>query len=110
MGVAGAALVGVVGPALVEHDRADDGDVDVVCQVLEGEHDQRAMRPGTCQGDVEVIAAGFGGETTPAGWAGAAIRGYPVAKPGVLPDKAPASTNIPMPISPSLDVIAGCAR
>src|SRR5690606_6547842 len=53
---------------------------DQVVKILQLAEDQGAMRPGAGQRHIEVIAAGFGLEAADAGWAGAAISGYPIAE------------------------------
>ncbi len=47
------------GPAPIIANRIDDGDADEGVEIFQVTNDERAMRPRTGEGDVEVIAAGL---------------------------------------------------
>ena len=67
-------------PALREHVRLDDRDADRLGQLLQPAEDQRAVRPGAGERDVEMVAAGLGLEAALAGRAGRAVGRHPVAE------------------------------
>ena len=69
-------------PAVAQHQRMDHADGDHILETFEFAHHQRAMRPGTSVGDVEVVAPGLCFEASFTRWACAAVSRYPVAKLG----------------------------
>src|SRR5439155_25237755 len=54
------------GPAALVANGIDHRHRDDVLQPEQAPHDDRAVRPGTRQGNVQVVAAGLGGEARPA--------------------------------------------
>ena len=80
--VTATALGLVEGPAILQHDRADDRHADMRLQFLQRAHDEGAVRPGAGEGDIQVIAARLG-------WVRAASL-HALAKLCVLADEASA--------------------
>lgn len=78
--VAGRAILLQESPAVLTHEMMDDGYGDHVFQLLQFAKDQRPVRPGASQRDVEMIAAGLRLETVTAAWAGRAVSRHPVAE------------------------------
>src|SRR5262245_27260507 len=78
--------LGVVaeGPAVLEHQRLDDGDADDLVEPLQLADDERAVRPGAGERDVEMVASGRRLE------AGASVGGHPVAKAALVADEGAA--------------------
>src|ERR1700688_1239782 len=69
-------------PALVSN-RVDDGHSDSTFQPFELANDDRAVRPGTCVRDIEMVAAGDRRKS------GTAVGAHPMAKRVLLPDERP---------------------
>jgi hypothetical protein len=89
--IAGRAAASAKLPAVLGHVPVDDRDINRVLETLELAHDQRAVRPGTGERDVEVIAPGRGRQPAFAGRSGTAVGGDPVAKLGLAADEASAA-------------------
>jgi len=67
-------------PAVFQHQRIDDRQRDQVFEPFQLAEDQRAMRPGAGERDIEMIAPGLGLEAAFARRAGRAFGGHPVAE------------------------------
>src|SRR5581483_10742169 len=68
------------GPSLIAHERIDYRDRDCALQSLHLAHDERAVRPRTCERHVQMIAAGLRLEAADSGGPRTAIDSHPVAK------------------------------
>ena len=73
---------------------------DHVFELFQLAEDQRAMRPGAGERNVEVIAAGFGRKTTLAGRAGTAVRGDVIVENRRLADEPAIVLNAHINVSP----------
>ena len=71
---------GFEGPALIAHQPVHHRHVDHLLQPLQAPEDQRAMRPGAGQRDIQVVTPGFGLEAAFAFRPGGAVGGDPVAE------------------------------
>ncbi len=78
------------GPAVIQHQPVRHRHRDLGFEPFQHPHDQRAVRPGAGEADIEVVAAGFGLEAADAGRTGAAVDGDPVAERRVLAHEAAA--------------------
>src|SRR5271156_2894854 len=75
-------------PAGLAVERIGERNRDDIVELLEAAEDQRAVRPRASQRDVEMIAAGFGGESAFAVRARTAVRRDEIVVGGIGPDKA----------------------
>ncbi|KJJ22652.1 hypothetical protein HMPREF3150_00264 [Pseudomonas aeruginosa] len=60
--IAGGAVGGVEGPAVLAHQPTDHRNIDQRLQPLQLAHDQGPMGPGAGQRDIEMVAPALGGE------------------------------------------------
>lgn len=77
--VAGGAILGQEGPAILAHEMVHDRNRDDVFQLLQRAEDQGAVRPRASPGDIEVITAGLDLEAACLAGCRTAIWAYPVA-------------------------------
>jgi hypothetical protein len=90
--------IGSVFPAVVQHVRMNDGNADSVFETLEPAEDQRAMRPGTGERHVQVVASSRGREPAISGRPGRAVGRDPVAVFRALALETPARTLRVVPL------------
>ena len=74
------AVAALEGPAMLGHVPMDDGDGDHFLQPFQRAEDQRPMRPGAGEGDIEMIAARFGLKAGLAARPRGAVLGDPAAE------------------------------
>src|SRR6266851_6525845 len=66
-------------PAVLAHMPVNDREADHGLQPLQLAEDQGAMRPGTGERDIEMVASRLGGKAAGAGWSRRAVERDPVA-------------------------------